>query len=156
MKKIPYASPIEPIICLAKKFEAIGVKYIFKPMGLSPMNMKILQILQANTSLTSSQLISITRATKSNMSQRLSFLEKEGFISRNYAGDDTDKRKVLIQITKKGIRKITDIEKRIQKAQISFEKKFTQKEIEQHKNFFQKLNKIIDEGECELDKIFKQ
>lgn len=149
------SSPIAPIICLAHRFESIGNKYIFKPMGLSPTSMQILKLLRNNDGLTSSDLIKITDASKSNMSQRLSFLEKEGYITRNYAKNDKDKRKIIIQITEGGKNKLADIERRVKKAQISFEKKFTEAELAHHKAFFKKLSGILDNGESELEKIFK-
>lgn len=155
MKRADTSSPIEPIVCLAHRFEAIGNKYIFKPMGFSPISMKILQLLKENVQLTSGQLIEMTGATKSNLSQRLSFLEKERFITRNHTSDDNDKRKILIKITATGKERISDLEKRLTQAQISFEKKFSEKELTQHKAFFKKLSTILDEGECELEKIFK-
>jgi DNA-binding MarR family transcriptional regulator len=149
------SSPVEPIICLAHRFESIANKYIFQPMGLSSISMQIMQLLKKNGSLTSSDLIKITNTTKSNMSQRLSFLEKEKYITRNYASDSTDKRKILIKLTTTGQKRITEVEKRIKLAQISFEKRFNQKELAQHKAFFKKVTTILDEGEDELNKIFK-
>lgn len=155
MNVIEPSSPIAPIICLAHRFESIGNKYIFKPMGLSHTSIHILKLLERDKRLTSSDLIKITNASKSNMSQRLSFLEKEGYITRSYAKDSKDKRKIFIQITENGKKKITAIEKRIKQAQISFEKKFTKEELLHHKEFFKKLSSVLDSGENELEKIFK-
>lgn len=105
--------------------------------------------------MTASALIETTGATKSNLSQRLSFLEKENYIIRTYASDKKDKRKITIKLTPAGKEIIADLEKRFKKAQISFEKKFSKKEIAQHLAFFKKLNTILDSGESELEKIFK-
>jgi DNA-binding MarR family transcriptional regulator len=148
-------SPIEPIVCLARRFEAIGNKYVFQPMGLSSTSVQILKLLNARGELTASDLIKITSATKSNISQRLSFLEKEHYIEKTTSSDITDKRKILIKLTSIGKEKITELEKRIKKAQISFEKQFTDEELNQHKAFFKKLANILDKGESELNKIFK-
>ncbi|NTW26970.1 MAG: ArsR family transcriptional regulator [Candidatus Moranbacteria bacterium] len=155
MKKNDTSSPIEPIICITHRLEAIANKYVFQPMGFSHMSMKILKSLATSGPLTSSDLIRITSATKSNMSQRLSFLEKEDYVTRTHAENTGDKRKVIIKLTASGKRRLTDLEKRLQKAQISFEKKFTKNEIAQHKAFFKKLSVILDNGEHELAKIFK-
>lgn len=124
-------------------------------MGLSSTSMKILKLLKNRGPLTASKLIEITGATKSNLSQRLNFLEKENHILRTYASDKKDKRKVLIELTLTGKKMMLGIEKRLQKAQISFEKKFSEKEIAQHKAFIKKLNSILDSEESELEKIFK-
>lgn len=153
--KTDCCSPVEPIIHLAHRFESIANKYVFQPMGLSPISMKILKLLKNKKSMTASELVEITNATKSNISQRLNFLEKENYIARTYASDATDKRKITINLTPSGKKRIEDLEKRFKKAQISFEKKFTEKEIAQHREFIQKLNAILDSGENELEKIFK-
>ncbi|EKE11402.1 MAG: hypothetical protein ACD_15C00084G0003 [uncultured bacterium] len=155
MEKKDNLSPIQSIICLAHRFEAIANKYVFQPMGFSSVSMKILKALSFNPSLSPSDLIEITSSTKSNISQRLNFLEKEGYIKRNYASNKTDKRKVNIRLTKLGGEKLEDIEKRFKKAHISFAQKLTRKEIEQHDIFFKKLNDILDSGENELEKLFK-
>ncbi len=149
------SSPVEPIVCMTHRFESIVNKYVFQPMNLSSISVKILKLLHENASMTASALVEITGATKSNMSQRLSFLEKEGFLTRTYASDNKDKRKILINLTSLGKEKITDLEKRFKKAKISFEKKFTEKELAQHKAFFRKLSDILDNEESELEKIFK-
>ncbi|MDD5464329.1 MAG: transcriptional regulator [Candidatus Moranbacteria bacterium] len=148
-------SPVEPIICLTHRFESIVNKYFFQPMNLSAISVKILKLLQENDSMTASALIEITGATKSNMSQRLSFLEKEGYLTRTYASDSKDKRKIFIRLMPDGKKKIADLEKRFKKAKISFEKKFTEKELAQNKAFFKKMSAILDSEESELEKIFK-
>jgi len=47
------------------------------------------------------------------------------------------------------------IEKRFEKAHISFSKRFSAAELEQHKLFMQKINTILDKEEGELEKLFK-
>lgn len=148
-------SPIEPIICLARRFEAIGNKYVLKPMGLSSTSMQILRLLNSKGELTASDLIKITGGAKSNISQRLSFLEKERYIVKITPNNSADRRKTLLKITKAGKEKIMELEKRIKKAQISFEKQFTDEELAHHKAFFEKLTNVLNKGEDELNKIFK-
>lgn len=148
-------SPILPIVHIAHRIEAIAKKYIFQPTGFSPMSMSILRLLRDNGPLIASDLIRMTATTKSNMSQRLSLLEKERSLSRMPTKKIGDKRKMMISLTPSGRKRITDLEKRIEKAQISFEKKFSRKELADHKAFFEKLSLVLDNGECELVKIFK-
>jgi DNA-binding MarR family transcriptional regulator len=147
--------PIESVVCLARRMENIADKYVFKPMGISSINMKILKALKWHVSLSPSDLIEITNSTKSNISQRLNFLEKEGSIRRNYASDKNDKRKVQLQLTTLGRKKLAVIEKRFEKAHISFSKRFSVEELAQHKLFMQKINTILDKEEDELKKLFK-
>ena len=147
--------PIESMVCLAHRMENIANKYVFQPMGISPVSMKILKALRLHASLSPSDLIKITNSTKSNISQRLNFLEKEGSIQRHYASDKSDKRKVQLQLTTLGKNKLATIEKRFEKAHISFSKKFSAKELEQHRLFMQNINTILDKEEDELAKLFK-
>lgn len=155
MKKTDACSPVEPIIRLAHRFESIVDKYVFQPMKLSPIGLKILTLLKENSGkMTVSELIEKTETTKSNMSQRLSFLEKEAYICRKKTGKNTDKRTVLIALTASGKKRLADLEQRLEKAHISFEKKLTRKELAEHNAFFKKLECILDNGERELEEIF--
>jgi len=147
--------PVDSMVYLVHRMEIIANKYVFQPLGISPISMKILKSLQLHSSLSPSDLIEITNSTKSNISQRLNFLEKEGSIQRNYASDKNDKRKVQLQLTALGRKKIVIIEKRFEKAHISFARKFSAKELEQHRLFMQKINTILDKEEDELKKLFK-
>jgi DNA-binding MarR family transcriptional regulator len=155
MKNKISVTPAESIVCLAHRFESIANKYVFKPMGLSSSTMHILKLLKIHKELTASDIIEILNATKSNISQRLNFLEKEGHIQRVYAADKKDKRKITISLTNQGKEVIRNLENRFQKAQIKLEEEFTKKELEQHKNFITKINGILDKGEIELEKLFK-
>ena len=83
MKKNNHIFPAESIVCLAHRFESIANKYVFYPMGLSAISMKILKLLKVHGRLTASDLIEMTSSTKSNMSQRLNFLEKEKYIQQS-------------------------------------------------------------------------
>lgn len=155
MAKQETIPPITSIICLAHRMESIANKYVFEPLGFSSASMKILKALKLHVSLSPSDLFKITASTKSNISQRLNFLEKAGYIKRIYASNKQDKRKVDIQLTKLGEKKLAEIEKRFKKAHISFLDKFSKEEIAQHKAFMEKANTILDLGESELKKLFK-
>lgn len=155
MKKNIPLSHTETLLCLTHRIESIANKYVFQPMGFSAISMKILELLKIHKTLTASDLIKMLTATKSNISQRLNFLEKEKLIIKEYASDKKDKRKILIALTPKGKEMISNLEKRFRKAQISFEEKFSPEELKSHKEFMEKINTIIDNSEHELAKIFK-
>ncbi len=148
-------SSLHSIVCLAHRIEAMANKYIFIPMGLSSTSVKILGMLSHHKSLTPSQIIELSNSTKSNISQRLSFLEKEGLITRDYATDKKDKRKVKVLLTDQGQKKLKEMRKVMTKAKISVEKKLSKNEITQHEAFMQKLNDIMDNSESELEKLFR-
>ncbi len=148
-------SPIEPILCIAQRFETIAQKYIFQPIGFSQTSMHILQNLKEQGPMIASDLIEILHTSKSNMSQRIAFLEKKRYIKKTPMQAGKDKRKVLISLTLSGRKKIIELESKIKEAEISFEKKFSAEELKNHKAFFKKIEQILDDGECELMKIFK-
>lgn len=155
MKKNEPIAPAESIICLSRRLESIANKYVFQPMGLSSISMKILKLVRRHGPLTASDMLDDLGATKSNISQRMNFLEKAGYIARKYGADKKDRRKIKIELTPKGKKTITELEKRFKKAQISFEEKFTQKELIDHRDFIKKINTILDEEKDNLEKIFK-
>ncbi|EKD58375.1 MAG: hypothetical protein ACD_56C00141G0005 [uncultured bacterium] len=148
-------SNLHSIVCLAHRVEGMANKYIFLPMGLSSTSVKILGMLSHHAFLTPSQIIEMSSSTKSNISQRLSFLEKEGLIARDYASDRRDKRKVKVTLTSKGKEKMKEIQKVMHKAKLSVEKEFSEKEMTAHKAFIKKLNGVLDNSESKLTKLFK-
>lgn len=143
-------SSLHSIVCLSHRIEAIANKYIFMPMNLSSTSVAILGMLAHHKSLTPSQILEMSNSTKSNISQRLRFLEKEGLITRDYGSDKLDKRKVKVMLTTKGKEKLKEMHRVMEKAKLTVEKKFTKSEILNHKNFISKLNKILDSEEKEL------
>lgn len=146
-------SDIHRIMCLAHRIETIGNKYIFSPMGLSSSSVKILGMLTHHKNLTPSQILEMSNSTKSNISQRLNFLEKAGWITRDYGSDKQDKRKVKVMLTMQGKKKMKEISKVMEKARLSISMKFSKNELEQHKAFVNKLHDILDSEEKELAKL---
>ncbi len=149
-------SIVVPMIRTSNRLQAIANKYVFVPMRLSPISVSIMSILKANGKSTPGDLLKLVNSTKSNISQRLNFLEKEGLISRNYINIKEDKRKVVIILTPKGKSTLIMAEKRLKKGKVALEKNFTQKEISQNRKFLEKMNELLDVQENELEKIFKK
>jgi len=155
MKKIDTCSPLEPIVRLAHRFESLSEKYIYQPMKLSAIGLKILTVTKEHGGkITLSELLKKIETTKSNMSQRLGFLEKEAYIKRKKGNQKDDRRTVIITLTPSGKKRLDTLEKRLTKAHISFEQKLSQKELNQHTAFLKKINHILDTSEEELKKIF--
>lgn len=142
------------IIYIGARLESIANHYVFAPMGISSVSVKILGMLCCGRALSPSEILERLGGTKSNVSQRLNFLEKEGLIERTHANQD--RRKVAIQLTKKGTERMNAIMERLTKAQISLESKFSKQELQQHRKFIEKINRILDEGECEIRKAFNE
>lgn len=143
-----------PIIYTSTRLEAIADRYIFSPMGTTAASMKILRLVKEQGPLTSQRIGELGGGTKSNVSQRLDYLEKKGYILREQDNFPGDKRKVLVKITEKGLKQIEEIQKRMRRAQICLSRHFTEEEIAGHSKFFVKVNQIIDKEQKNLDKIF--
>lgn len=103
------------------------------------------------------EILELTGGTKSNISQRLDFLEKKGYIKtqKNTAGD---KRKMSVKLTLTGKKKLSEMQKHISKVKLKLEANFTKKEIANHYAFFNKLNKIIGSGknQCPVCKLIQK
>jgi DNA-binding MarR family transcriptional regulator len=143
-----------PIIYTASRLEAIANRYVFGPMGTTASGMKILGLLLKHGSLTPQRIRELSGGTKSNVSQRLGYLEKKGYIVRDEAVFPNDLRKILVKLTAKGKTQMTEVHKRMKSAQLCLASHFTEKEIEQHCKFIGKVNSIIDKEERNLNSIF--
>lgn len=143
-----------PILFTASRLESIANRFVFQPMGTSFSSMKILRLLELKGPQTPKRILELAGGTKSNLSQRLNYLEKNRFIVRDYAVVPGDKRQVVVKLTALGRKRLNLINLRIKKAQLTLAECFSQKEIEGHRKFFEKMNRILDREEKNLSKIF--
>lgn len=148
-----YSSIVEPLIYTAARLEAIANKYVFAKCGLSSTSVKILRTLSKHDSLTASGIIDVIGGTKSNISQRITVLERTLLIKRSSA-QSKDKRTIAVRITPQGGRKLKEVDARLEKAKLSLEQNLTAKEIKDYLAFMEKINTTIDEGEKNISKIF--
>ena len=144
---------ISPLFSATSRLETLGNRYIFKPVGLTATSFKILTALR-QTPTTPSTLLTSVDCLKSNLSQRLHTLENKGLIRRLAHKHDTDRRQVFFQLTENGRRILRQAEAHARHVSLSFEKRFTKKELEQHKTFFTKLLALLAEKETALEKHF--
>lgn len=143
----------DSIIGAAMRLEGIANKHIFSHIDITSASIKIMCVLlKCPSANTPGGILEAIGGTKSNISQRLAFLEKNGFIKRKHADAGSDKRKVTICLTPKGKKKLLEAEKLIQKANMYLEKHFTNEELASHFAFFKKLNDILnkEENKCNL------
>lgn len=151
MKNIGLEPITKNIIITASRLEHIADKYIFEPMGLSAITVKILNILTEMEPLSPTQIMEKLGGTKSNISQRLNLLQKKGFIERVYARETADKRKIAIQMTKTGRKKWEEIIETFKARSMDhLHKCFTAAELEAHHRFHAKLNSILDDFENQV------
>lgn len=148
--------PSEDFIFIGEKIESMANKYIFKPMGLSLAAMRILSYLENKKITTAKELITLTGKTKSNIAQRLSLLEKNNLIVRKKFPQSKDKRETYLKITALGRKKLKEASGKIEKFHLAKEKFFTQKEIQEHIKFMQKLSIFLDKEDAKLRNIFNK
>lgn len=96
--------------------------------------------------MTPKEIMKLVGGTKSNISQRIDSLEKRGYIETHKHAFD-DGRKMSVKLTIAGKEKIQEIKNHFKKVKLELESKFSQEEIRQHFEFFNKLNEIIDSEE---------
>lgn len=154
MTSIKYHSLTDPVIFTAARLEAIANRFVFEPLGLTLASARIIRLLADNGPLTPTDLLEYAGGTKGNVSQRLKLLEREGYIRRASA-TGADKRVVTVTLTPKGQNQFALIFKRFEKARACLESSFTSTEKRHYYAFFIKLNRLIDESEKELPKMFK-
>lgn len=141
-----YYSIIEPIVCTASRLEVIANRYLFGPIGMNISTVKIIGLLCKRKNMTPSEIMQLIGGTKSNVSQRLDSLEKKGYV-KIYKSNLKDKRKISVKLTVLGEKKMKELKKHFDKVRLELESHFSQKEIQQHFAFFNKLNKFVDSEE---------
>ena len=147
-------SPLELIHLLGHKMESIADRFIYRPMKLSSINAKILFIASRRQAVTPGELMQLTNSSKSNISQRLNVLEKEGLVKRHHASTARDGRVMEIMITEHGREKLREINKYLTKAKICLDKRFTQEELRANIAFLQKLLDFLSAQEKQLETFF--
>lgn len=148
------ASPEEFIIATATRLEVIANRFVFHPMNLSSATVKIMGYLCCAKKATPTDILNSVGGTRSNISQRLNFLEKEGYIVRTFAKFSSDKRKIVVKITERGKRTLQEVSKRLEKAQKALKDNFTKKELEGNEAFCRKMMDILSASDEELKKVF--
>lgn len=148
--------PSEDFIFIGEKIESMANKYIFKPMDMSLSSMRVLSYINNKKTTTAKELIMLTGKSKSNITQRLNILEKNGLIIRSKDKNNKDHRETFLKITSEGKSKVKEAIRKIEKFHISKEKFFTKKEIESHIKFMKKLSLFLDREEAKLNQFFNK
>lgn len=133
-------------IMTAMRLEALSERYLFKPLGLTSSSFNILAFIQSNKSCSPIDILHYLGGTKSNVTQRLAFLERQGLVVAKKLREG-DKRKIVLDLTPAGKKKMSDILAIFKKNSIHIDKFFTKSELLAHLSFMSKLNKILDECE---------
>lgn len=146
--------PSEDFIFIGEKIESMANKYIFAPMNTTLSSMRVLSYINCHKKITVKEIIELTGKTKSNITQRLNVLEKNGLIVRIKDLKSKDKRETYIKITSLGKKRVAKVLRKIEKFHLSKNNFFTQKEIVAHLKFMKKLSIFLNQEEIKLKDIF--
>jgi DNA-binding MarR family transcriptional regulator len=147
----------ESILRAAARIKTIADHLVFNPLGMTTSTFRILNLLNDSEGgrMTPGELLKFSGGTKSNMSQRLNFLEKQSLIKRALPGEGEDNRKVFITLTTAGKNLVKTVQLKMQKAKLKLEDHFTAQEIVNHFAFIEKLNSFLDENAKQIPGLFK-
>ena len=136
----------DSFVLTAIRMEALTERYLFKPAGISSASFKILVFVKKHPNCSPSQIMDYLGGTKSNITQRLNFLERSNLVlsARSKEGD---KRKILVSLSPDGAKKIKEVMDGFKKNSIYLERFFTEKELAEHFSFMKKMNSVLNDCE---------
>ncbi len=144
----------EVIIMTSTRLRAIANRCVFRESKITGTQFRILRLLMLKDKQQPTEVLKLVGGTKSNVSQRIKSLEKQGFVVRS-AQVGTDRRNVYIAITEAGRKLVEGLMQRFHKAAKSLENQFSQKEVAAQFEFFKKLNQLLDDNEQTIIKLFE-
>ncbi|MFA6100308.1 MAG: MarR family transcriptional regulator [Patescibacteria group bacterium] len=129
----------------AARIQAFANRYFFEPVGLTISCAMILHLLEHLGPITSSEILKHTGGTKSNISQRLKFLEDLNYITREENNSD-DKRLVTIRLTDEGRVRYQSLQKTLTEhaKKLESELQFTDEDKAACQRVISKINQFID------------
>lgn len=132
------------ILMTSARLEFFANKHFLATFNLTITSLKILDILMRNKAVTPTFLMQKLSCTKSNITQRLKVMEKNGLIKRSAL---IDKRKVGVGITDSGRKIMSNTVNSMKKKGFEMEKKLGIKETIQCHVFLDKMNDLLDQYE---------
>ncbi|MDD3285094.1 MAG: MarR family winged helix-turn-helix transcriptional regulator [Patescibacteria group bacterium] len=143
------------LVFTAMRLEMLADRFMFKPLGLTTASFRILMLLDKLGPKTPSEIIELIGSTKSNVTQRLNFLSRQGLINlKRKAGDD--KRRVSAAITTLGLKQINAARRLFKKHNLRIENYFSPKEMQDFLRLIRKLNQGLDKCEININKHYEQ
>lgn len=135
----------------AARIQAYANRLYFEPIGLTTPCAIILHLLKHHGLMTPTEILKYMGGTKSNISQRLRTLERDGLITRKENNTD-DKRQITILLTELGLQKYTTFERLISATTklVESELEITEEERLACHRLITKINKFLDLHSNEL------
>lgn len=153
MSKTPL-SVGELIVITGVRLKAIANRFVFTPNGTTGAQFRILRMLTNEGPQRPSDIMRYAGGTKSNVSQRINSLERDGLVRRLPRSKFDDRRNILVAVTPKGRKLVMKLLAKFKKSSAELENLFSAKEIKTCLNFMQKLNDEIRKSEQSLSKFF--
>lgn len=129
------------------RFMHIIEKVALKPYNISMVSARIMLVIVHFNKINQSEISNYVSSSNSNTSQRLDFLEKKGLITRTFAGDTKDKRKVMVSPTIKGEKLFWEVYEKVLDIKNKVLINFSDEELKAHARFNTELVKILDKIE---------
>ena len=142
---------LRPIALAALKLETLGNHYFLRPLGLSTQAVQIMKIVNHYKEVTPSGVCQCLGSSKSNITQRLKWLEQKGLIEKSSTNSD-DKRQIYFKLSADGQAKMKTINRQLKESEMHLEKFFTKEEIKNHIKFFQKFLDLMSNCEVTIKK----
>lgn len=139
------------LVFSAMRLESLADKSIFKPIGLTAATFRILMTLDSLGSQSPSDFIEILGSSKSNLTQRLTWLAKKKLITFS-RHTSSDKRRSLAKITNLGRRQLEATCLLVKKNNLHIENYFDNKEAQEFLRLLRKLNQGLDQCQLHINK----
>jgi len=154
MKKIIYNKLEEHrlagwLVFSAMRLETLADEFMFKPLGLTSATFRILMTLDGLGPQSPSDLIAALGSSKSNLTQRLHWLEKKQLIKVKRQVNN-DKRRALAQITKLGKQQVVATRQLVKDNNLLIENYFSKAEVKELIRLLRKLNHGLDQCQPKL------
>lgn len=143
------------IVFSAMRLESLADRFMFKPLGLTTASFRILMLLEQMGPQSPSEIIELIGSTKSNLAQRLNFLQRQNLIELKHKSGD-DKRRASARITSLGKKQIASARQLFKKHNLHIENYFTAKEMQDFLRLTRKLNAGLDQCEISIQKHYEQ
>jgi len=134
------------------RYESILENRVLKGTKFSITNLKILTILMFLGPTTQTKILKYMHTTAANLSQRIRWLEKNGFVKIKTTSKTGDRRKKVIEVKKNALKEIKHSLQLVAEFKRKLATHFTKKELMQVMKYFSKLSWILDQYE-KKDKI---
>lgn len=126
------------IMFTSLRLEAYAERNIFKQFDFTASNFRIMAMIDRLGPTFPSEIVTLLGFSKSNLTQRLSFMAKAGLVHKEKKDDDG--RKIVVSLTKEGKEKYLQALKIAKKKNKELGLLFNDKELDNYFDFMQKLN----------------